>query len=214
MASLRVVADALQPILTQLDDFLSLWHGPKHQGTNYYELATRLRAAIVRLAPAGSPYISDAEVVPKGWPADECTQLVAIVRALHEDYAHGYMKTVEELIHADVFADFLDMASELLSKGYKDPAAVIVGSVLEEHLRQLARVHKIPTVVGGSPRKSDTINADLVKASVYNKLEQKDVTAWLGLRNAAAHGNYATYAKAQVETLLAGVRAFMIRHPA
>jgi hypothetical protein len=95
--------------------------------------------------------------VPKGWPAEECSQLVAILRALREDYAHGYVRTVQELVHADVFADFLDMASELLTKGYKDAAAVIVGSVLEEHLRQLATLNSMSIVAGSSPKKADPI---------------------------------------------------------
>ena len=200
--------------MAQLDELLGRWHGPKHEETNYYELATRLRAAVVRIAPAGSPYTTDAEAVPKGWPTADCDQLIAIVRALREDYARGYLRTIEELIHADVFADFLDMAAELLSKGYKDPAAVIIGSVLEEHLRKLATLNNVAITVGTNPKKADVINADLVKAGVYNKLEQKNVTAWLGLRNEAAHGNYNNYGKAQVETQLASVRDFMVRHPA
>lgn len=208
------MSDLLQTIVAQLDELLALWHGPKHQSTNYYELLTRFRAAIERLSPGESAYITDANAVPKGWPAEECNQLVAIVRALREDYAHGYMRTVEELVHADVFADFLDMASELLSKGYKDAAAVIVGSVLEEHIRQLARLNGVSIVAGSSPKKADTINAALAKAAVYNKLEQKNVTAWFGLRNEAAHGNYGGYAKTQVESLLHSVRDFMVRYPA
>lgn len=61
---------------------------------------------------------------------------------MREDYEAGYMRTVEELIHADLFADFLERTDELVSKGYKDPAAVLAGSVLEEHLRKLAVKHK------------------------------------------------------------------------
>ena len=96
----------------------------------------------------------------------------------------------------------------------KDAAAVVVGSVLEEHLRQLAGLHNVATGAGPKPKKADAINADLVKAGVYDQLEQKSVTAWLGLRNSAAHGNYDEYDKGQVEALLSGVREFMIRHPA
>jgi len=114
-----------------------------------------------------------------------------------------------------VFADFLEMAAELLDKKFKDAAAVIVGSVLEEHLRKLALAANIPvTDSDDRPLKADTINADLRKADVYNKLEQKSVTAWLDLRNNAAHGRYDEYDLGQVVLLLADVRAFMIRHPA
>jgi hypothetical protein len=40
------------------------------------------------------------------------------------------------------------------------------------------------------------------------------VTAWLDLRNKAAHGQYADYTKEQVALTLQGVRDFISRHPA
>ena len=48
------------------------------------------------------------------------------------------MDSLAALAHAEVFADFLEMAQHLLDVGYKDAAAVIAGSALEAHLRQLA----------------------------------------------------------------------------
>lgn len=124
------------------------------------------------------------------------------------------MRTIEELIHASVFADFLEMASELLEKSYKDPAAVIAGSVLEEHLRKLCDRSGIDVEADGKPRKADSLNTDLARQTVYNKLEQKNVTAWLGLRNHAAHGDYDQYDAAQVGAMIQNVRDFLTRHPA
>jgi len=49
------------------------------------------------------------------------------------------------------------------------------------------------------------------KASVYNKLDQKNVTAWLDLRNKAAHGKYDEYTKEHVELLMQGVLNFFTR---
>jgi hypothetical protein len=54
----------------------------------------------------------------------------------------------------------------------------------------------------------------LVKAGAYSILDQKSVTAWLDLRNKAAHGRYAEYQKEQVALLIDSVRNFMVRHPA
>ena len=48
----------------------------------------------------------------------------------------------------------------------------------------------------------------------YGKLDQKSVTAWLDLRNDAAHARYDNYDKGQVEALIRDVRAFTLRHPA
>ena len=63
----------------------------------------------------------------------------------------------------------------------------------------------------GSPKKADVMNADLVKAGLYEKLEQKNVTAWLDLRNKAAHGEYDKYTADMVAGLIFGVRGFITR---
>ena len=137
-----------------------------------------------------------------------------ILQALRANYAAGYLQTVEELIHADVFADFLEMAAHLLRQGYKDPAAVMTGSALEEHLRKLCEKHSISLLRGDEPRKASALNDDLKRADVYANLDHKSVTAWLDLRNDAAHAHYERYERPQVQLMLDGVRDFLRRLPA
>ena len=112
--------------------------------------------------------------------------VAGILGALRAAYASGYLATVAELIHADVFADFLEMADYLMAEGYKDAAAVIVGSVLEEHLRQLCARHTIAVSVGSKPKKADSLNSELGSKGALSKLDQKSVTAWFDLRNKAS----------------------------
>jgi hypothetical protein len=106
------------------------------------------------------------------------------------------------------------MAEYLLNEGYKDPAAVLTGGVLEEHLRKLADKYGVPTVVNARAVKADQLNADLVRGNAYSVLYQKSITAWLDLRNKAAHGKYTEYTKEQVALMLAGVRDFAAKFPA
>ena len=61
------------------------------------------------------------------------------------------------------------------------------------------------------PTKADGLNAELAKAGKYNAVDQKLVTAWLGLRNKAAHGKYSEYTRNQVENMLDGVQNFIAR---
>lgn len=58
------------------------------------------------------------------------------------------------------------------------------------------------------------MNSDLAKADIYSKLDQKNITAWLDLRNKAAHGQYDQYDDAQVKLLIDNIRNFIIRIPA
>ncbi len=121
----------------------------------------------------------------------------------------------QELIHSDLFADMLEAAEYLLGETYKDPAAVMAGGVLEQHLRELCRKHGIDLAQPkGKPKMIDTMNADLAKASAYGKIEQKQVTAWAGLRNAAAHGKYGEYDESQVRQMVVGIRDFITKYPA
>jgi hypothetical protein len=138
-----------------------------------------------------------------------------ILIAARGEVAGGWVATATGIVSAQIFSDFLEMAEYLHSEGYKDPAAVMTGSVLEEHLRQVARKHgvQVETVMNGkaTPKKADVLNADLVKAGVYGKLEQKLVTAWLDLRNKSAHGHYGDYTDGQVQLMMQGVTQFMVQ---
>src|SRR5687768_1777811 len=62
---------------------------------------------------------------------------LGILRAIQDQIKGGWLETTKGLVTAEVFADFIEMAEHLLDERYQHPAAVIVGSVLEEHLRQL-----------------------------------------------------------------------------
>ncbi len=172
-----------------------------HGNGIHTEVSTIVRATIDRLAPAGSEYGKDSVLIGS----------VGVLRALRRDYAEGYLNTIQGLIRAELFADFIEMAEHLLDQGYKDPAAVLVGGVLEEHLRALCSTRSIPIVVSGKPKKADAMNAELRASGVYNKLDQKNVTAWLDLRNKAAHAQYGEYTSEQVGTMLSGVREFVAR---
>jgi HEPN domain-containing protein len=142
---------------------------------------------------------------------------VAVIRAIREEIAGGWLFTVKGLVTAEVFADFLEMAEHLLETGYKDPAAVMAGSVLEEHLRQLCIKNSIDVYETKHGKqlaiKADRLNADLAGSTIYSKLEQKQITAWLDLRNNAAHGKYDQYDASQVSALVSGVTNFMVRVP-
>jgi hypothetical protein len=146
-------------------------------------------------------------------------RMAGLLAALRADYAADRLRTVSELVHADLFDDFLEMATHLLDQNYKDAAAVTAGAVLEEHLRKLCGRHSVPTTFLDNsgkvqPKRLDAMNADLAKAGVYNTIEQKDITTQAGIRNAAAHGKYGEYDVDQVQRMIVAVRSLIARHPA
>jgi hypothetical protein len=140
-----------------------------------------------------------------------------VLSAVKQEVDGGWLFTVRGIVSAEIFTDFLDMAGHLLQEGYKDPAAVMIGSVLEEHLRQLCTNNRIeiatPDTKTGKdiPKKADRMNNDLAGANIYNKLYQKSILGWLDLRNKAAHGQYGEYDARQVELMEAGVVDFIAK---
>jgi hypothetical protein len=201
--------------IAQIDDVLK-------QGSATEESVTLACAAISRLAPPGTIYVErmqkGLEVKVVGAPgsrgakySDILTSLHGILRALRADYIADRLQSFQELIHANLFSDFLEMAEHFLESGYKDPAAVMSGGVLEEHLRKLCGKHGVTIV---SKPKLDTMNADLARINAYSKNDQKQVTAWAGLRNDAAHGSYTNYTDGEVKLMVAGIRDFIGRNPA
>ncbi len=140
---------------------------------------------------------------------------INILQAARAEIEGGWLITIKGVVSAEIFADFMEMAEHLLEEGYKDASAVMIGSILEEHLRKLCEKNKIPVTVEKEDKvkskKADTINHELSKAEVYNKLVMKQITAWLDLRNKAAHGEYKEYSKEQVTLMLQGVLDFMNR---
>jgi len=218
-------AQSVDVVIAQIDDVLKVVRpaetaARQQQSVPDNEVAiavTSVNACIRRLTPRGSAYQESANKIVGVYPIPNWTMilpLAGVLSALREDYRANRMRSMEELIHADLFSDFIEMARHLAEEGYKDASAVIIGSTLEGHLRQLCTSHKIATDDSdGRPHKADRLNAELGKVA-YGKQDQKQVTAWLDLRNDAAHGHYAKYATGQVALMIDGVSDFMRRLPA
>jgi hypothetical protein len=219
----------------QLDSVLDYQKSMRELGKKYEDLSglpsweyqravTMAIAAIERVAPASAYARSahDAAAVDKQVPRPDYYRafktVMAVLESLRDAVENDFLDTSEQLVHASVFSDFLEMSQHLLDEGYKDAAAVLAGSSLEAHLRNLCVKNGVPTTVpSGSvtkPKKADLMNADLTKAMAYTVLDQKNVTAWLDLRNWAAHGHYDKYNAEQVALLISGVGEFMARIPA
>jgi hypothetical protein len=169
------------------------------------------------LAPAGSRYAREAELVDAAAPYNGKAVLAfgGILSALKADLEAGYIRRIEELIHGAVFEDFLDMATELRTKGYKDAAVVIAGSVLEEHVRKLvARAGLALTDENGRQYSFDALAIALVKSERFSEPQRKLLVGWYAQRTAGAHGRYEDVIEAEVPRMIDGIRDFMVRFPA
>ncbi|QNM92378.1 DUF4145 domain-containing protein [Arcobacter cryaerophilus gv. pseudocryaerophilus] len=130
----------------------------------------------------------------------------ALFLAFKDDYEKGLISSMKYLIEANVFDTELEQAKELLSNRYKLAAAVIGGVVLETALRSLCDKEKI------EHGKLDKMNADLAKAGVYNKFQQKSITALADIRNSAAHGKDSEFTHENVENMIRDIESFLANY--
>jgi len=145
-------------------------------------------------------------------------RVIGVLDALLFEIEHDW-HSLNEIIHAELFADFLEMASHLQENGYKDAAAVIAGSTLETHLRKLCQKHSLAITYQNAKgetknKMGEGMNEDLAKASVYQPSMKKLITGYLSIRNDAAHGNYEKYDLMMVRGMILGIESFLVSNPA
>jgi len=131
---------------------------------------------------------------------------LGILRAAKEDIESGVLHKVVDIVSAEIFDDFLDMAEYLLENKYKDPAASLIGAVLENELRRMCRGNDIPV-------KSDdnigSLNQKLFQKPVYGKPQMRQISIWQAIRDSADHGKFEDYNAESVKNMLEGVRNFL-----
>jgi len=131
---------------------------------------------------------------------------LAILKSAKEDIEGGYLQKVEAIVSASVFSDFLEMAEHLLDSNYKDPAASLVGAILEDGLRRMCANNTLPVKSGDN---ISSLNQKLADNEVYNRLQQREIEVWNKLRDYADHGRFDQYESDNVKDMLAGVQKFL-----
>lgn len=180
-------------------------------------IISQSKATVARIAGVQSEYYKDIQnvIAKESGRFDSLHHKVQVVigtvYALKDDLTKGYLKSLHNLVQSEVFSEYIDMAEHLAEQGYKDAAAVLAGSTLEAHLKELAKSNLIELEANNKPKKANLLNDELAKASVYTSAYQKQVTAWLAIRNDAAHGNYDKFSLDQVKLLIQGIRQFTLR---
>ncbi|MDD4082190.1 MAG: hypothetical protein PHD05_02265 [Sphaerochaetaceae bacterium] len=222
--------DQKQFFLEQLNDVLTSYaelkkKNPYYDYSNYPEEVTSLiiksKAVINRITGNNSDFSDEVKraLEKKELDGFKLKHIIGTVTALKDSLEKDYLKGLGEIIHSEIFTDFLEMSEYLLSEGYKDASAVIAGSTLEEHLRKICIKNNILLTYQNNKgdsifKKADSLNSELGNLSIYTKSIQKQITAWLDIRNNAAHGKYSEYTSEQVKLMIEGINNFIATNPA
>ncbi len=143
---------------------------------------------------------------------DTQKELLGVLNEFREYVKAGFADGISPVEQAriDVVSDILQQAARLLAEKKTHPAAaaVLIGASLEEYLRVWCEREHLITM-----EQTLTIDAyakKLLHNGKIGKQEIKDITAWAGHRNNAAHGHWNLVENAQqISIMLDGVNLFM-----
>ena len=176
--------------------------GPKAEVTEF-----------LRIQAGSNSHFQREAVAVQASSARELEQLISIMES--------FLYFVEQGLHAalpperkgqlDVVNDVLERAQCSLDQ---DPhpglAAVMIGAALEQFLRSWVEAEEL------EPRGRPGIEAYAAALKANDKLDKQDgknITAWAGLRNHAAHGEWERVSNPEeIRLMLAGVNLLMQRH--
>lgn len=153
---------------------------------------------------------------PRSFSDDYSASIVnAVLRSFRSHVEAGLQSQVspERRAQLDVVSDFLEQAHQLLEAKGIHPAAptVIIGAALEEFLRTWTESAGLS--LGQRKPGMDSYAIVLRDNDFITKQDYKDITAWAGLRNHAAHGEWAEVSeKNRVALMLEGVNLFMRKY--
>jgi hypothetical protein len=141
--------------------------------------------------------------------------LVATLDSLRSYVEAGLLQEVspERRAQLDVVSDFLEQAHALLNAKGVHPAApiVLIGATLEEFLRTWVEAKNLS--LGQRKPSLEAYSQVLHAENLITKQDAKDITAWGGLRNHAAHGEWAEVSdKTRASLMLEGVNLFMRKY--
>ena len=172
----------------------------------FFEWKSGVENLITMVAGENSPYYRNfLEHVKSGYRR-QLDSGVGILRAFKEDLELGFLSRIKDLVLAEVFTDFLDIAQHLLENGYKDPAASLAGAVLEDGLRKIAEKNNIKIKNNDN---IDSLDTKLFNAKIYGRLAQKKIQTWKEIRNSADHGKFNEYKSDDVKDMIEDIRQFL-----
>lgn len=184
----------------------------------YVEWRTKAATLLCYVLPYGNVHEVAAKNVPQLAPTVEHMEwAIGFLKAVKNDLESGFLDDLASKIEAEIAADYMGQAEQLLGEGQTGkfdhvPAAVMSGAVLEKGLRKLCSQQRPPipvTTSGGDHKTLNPLIDDLRKAGLFNELKAKQLRAGADIRNKAAHGDFDQFNRGDVEQMLKGVSNFL-----
>ena len=182
-------------------------------GNDYIRFRTEALNLIEKVCGKNSPHYAELKRISEDKDTANNSAYfylcLGVLRAAYNDFNEDFLFEIKALTSAEILDDFLEQAEILLKSDYCIPAASLTGAVLEDSLRKICEKN---TIKVPDRTKIDSLNSELAKAGIYNKLVQKQITAQADIRNNADHGHFDKFTKDDVENMIKWVRRFELEY--
>jgi len=179
--------------------------GPFTQACEFLRTYAGEKSSFFKSAQEASHYSTDGQ-----------TKAICSILLSFAEYIEAGLKeeiTPVRKAQIDIVNDLLDQAYKLLDDNSVHGAApaVLIGATLEEFLRTW--VEKEGLSLGNMKHTLDSYAKALREADLIDKQDLKDITAWAGIRNDAAHGHWQKVeSKEKISLVLQGVNLFLRKY--
>ena len=175
---------------------------------NWENWATSVQNLIKAVFGENSPhYVNFTKIL------DQCTgdksrinSLQGIFKSAKEDFEGGYVFNVDLTISGEVFGDFIVLAKQSLSEGYKDVAAVLASAALEDSLKRYALVNGLNVE---NKQMTEVINA-LKSKGLVSGAQKSLLDAMPKIRNYALHAEWEKVSEPDVNSIIGYVEQFLL----
>lgn len=190
-----------QLLPSRVDDFIEYYKSStKRKEIDYanYTVSDALQG--LRTTWAGETKTDAKAAVPK------FRQQIKIIESLKMKFESSLFD-IRQLVQADIFDNELDVAEELLKKGFARAAGAVAGVVLEGHLRTVCNNHNVK-IAKSKPVISD-FNDALKKTDAIETADWRKIQFLGDIRNKCDHKKNEEPKKTEIEDLIEGVKKVM-----
>lgn len=186
----------------------------RDDGAKFKGLKARTCEFLINISGSKNTFLAQIEKL-SGSPGYGASVVSEVLKAFITHLEAGLMQGMSPKRQAelDVVSDLLEQANVLLENNKVHPAApaVLIGATLEEFLRTWLEDKDIS--IGNKKPGLDSYSKTLRENELISKQDIKDITAWAGIRNHAAHGEWDKIGdKARIRLMLDGINLFMRKY--
>jgi len=159
-------------------------------------------------ATASSHYVAESTTLltetkqPAGIMSSTVVKMLGVLKSAAIEWSGGLMRSIEYMVAAETFDDFLDHAAQYHKGGKRIEGAVLASAVFEDTIKKLCAKHSIPA----AGMTLDPLIDALATASVFTSVKAKRAKTYSGLRNHALHAEWDKFDLKDLGQMIEGIR--------